>query len=205
MPIEEGVKAHLDAIGHSQKYQGDSDTAYENAQARMRTYILMDAANMKNGLVVGTGDLSELALGWCTYNGDHMSMYGVNASVPKTLVQYICRAYAMSITDRKLRDVLIAICDTPITPELTPSDNGRIAQKTEEKIGKYDLNDFFLFHEDAEHAADAAEIHPPGSIGQHRQLPRMSAECQCKQQGYRKRRHEVDHRALQIADGIRQT
>ena len=146
VPIEEGVKAHLDAIGHSQKYQGDSDTAYENAQARMRTYILMDAANMKNGLVVGTGDLSELALGWCTYNGDHMSMYGVNASVPKTLVQYICRAYAMSITDKKLRDVLIAICDTPITPELTPSDNGRIAQKTEEKIGKYDLNDFFLFH-----------------------------------------------------------
>ncbi len=146
VPIDAGVKDHLKAIGHSEEYQGESDTAYENAQARMRTYILMDVANMENGLVVGTGDLSELALGWCTYNGDHMSMYGVNASVPKTLVQYISRTYAETCDRKKLHDVIIDICDTPITPELTPSSNGKIAQKTEEKIGKYDLNDFFLFY-----------------------------------------------------------
>lgn len=144
--IDEGVKLHLKSIGHSLEYQGNGDTAYENAQARMRTYILMDAANMENGLVVGTGDLSELALGWCTYNGDHMSMYAVNASVPKTLVQFICRTYAETCGDEDLEDVLISICDTPITPELTPHKNGQIAQKTEEKIGKYDLNDFFLFY-----------------------------------------------------------
>ena len=144
--IDDGVKSHLKDIGHSLEYQGSGDTAYENAQARMRTYILMDAANMENGLVVGTGDLSELALGWCTYNGDHMSMYAVNASVPKTLVQFICRTYAETCNNEDLEDVLISICDTPITPELTPSDNGHIAQKTEEKIGKYDLNDFFLFY-----------------------------------------------------------
>ena len=144
--IEDGVRQHLIAIGHSTEYQGEGDTAYENAQARMRTYILMDAANMENGLVVGTGDLSELALGWCTYNGDHMSMYAVNTSVPKTLVQYICRTYADTCGDQKLHDVLISVVETPITPELTPSMNGKIAQKTEEKIGKYDLNDFFLFY-----------------------------------------------------------
>ncbi len=144
--INAGVKSHLKDIGHSLQYQGNGDTAYENAQARMRTYILMDAANMENGLVVGTGDLSELALGWCTYNGDHMSMYAVNTSVPKTLVQYICRSYADTCGNKELADVLYSICDTPITPELTPSDNGKIAQKTEEKIGKYDLNDFFLFY-----------------------------------------------------------
>ena len=146
IPIEEGVNSHLKDIGHSLSYQGEGDTAYENAQARMRTYILMDIANMENGLVVGTGDLSELALGWCTYNGDHMSMYGVNASVPKTLVQYICRTYAQTCGNDALKEVLISICDTPITPELTPSAGGQIAQKTEEKIGKYDLNDFFLFY-----------------------------------------------------------
>ena len=101
---------------------------------------------MKNGLVVGTGDLSELALGWCTYNGDHMSMYAVNASVPKTLVRFICRSYADICMNDKLKEVLISICDTPITPELTPAENGQIAQMTEEKIGKYDLNDFFLFY-----------------------------------------------------------
>jgi NAD+ synthase (glutamine-hydrolysing) len=144
--INAGVNSHLKDIGHALTYQGSSDTAYENAQARMRTYILMDAANMENGLVVGTGDLSELALGWCTYNGDHMSMYAVNTSVPKTLVQYICRSYADTCGNKELADVLYSICDTPITPELTPSDNGKIAQKTEEKIGKYDLNDFFLFY-----------------------------------------------------------
>nr|WP_277010467.1 NAD(+) synthase [Lactimicrobium massiliense] len=144
--INAGVNSHLKDIGHALSYQGASDTAYENAQARMRTYILMDVANMENGLVVGTGDLSELALGWCTYNGDHMSMYAVNTSVPKTLVQYICRSYADTCGNKELADVLYSICDTPITPELTPSSNGQIAQKTEEKIGKYDLNDFFLFY-----------------------------------------------------------
>ena len=146
IPIGAAVRQHLTAIGHSLEYQGEGDTAYENAQARMRTYILMDTANMEGGLVVGTGDLSELALGWCTYNGDHMSMYGVNASVPKTLVQYICRAYALTCGDERLKKVLLAIVDTPISPELTPSNNGAIAQKTEDKIGKYDLNDFFLYY-----------------------------------------------------------
>ncbi len=146
VPIEEGVKSHLKDIGHSGSYEGEGDTTYENAQARMRTYILMDTANRENGLVVGTGDLSELALGWCTYNGDHMSMYGVNASVPKTLVQYICRAYAYTCGNDELKDVLLSIIDTPISPELTPNADGQIAQKTEEKIGKYDLNDFFMFY-----------------------------------------------------------
>lgn len=146
VPIGSGVTDHLKQIGHSGVYQGEGDTTYENAQARMRTYILMDAANFHNGLVVGTGDLSELALGWCTYNGDHMSMYGVNASVPKTLVQYICRSYAETCGNEKLRDTLLSIVDTPISPELTPNQDGVIAQKTEEKIGKYDLNDFFLFY-----------------------------------------------------------
>lgn len=144
--IADGVKNHLKDIGHGAGYSGEGDTTYENAQARMRTYILMDAANMKNGLVVGTGDLSELALGWCTYNGDHMSMYAVNASIPKTLVKYICRAYAETCGNDEIKKVLLSVCDTPITPELTPNDGGKIAQKTEEKIGKYDLNDFFLFY-----------------------------------------------------------
>ena len=144
--IEDGVRRHLVDIGHGGVYKGENDTTYENAQARMRTYILMDAANMENGLVVGTGDLSELALGWCTYNGDHMSMYGVNGSVPKTLVQYICRTYAYMTDNTVLRDILLSILDTPISPELTPNTDGKIAQKTEEKIGKYDLNDFFLYY-----------------------------------------------------------
>ena len=146
IPIKEGVELHLTQLGHELTYQGEGDVTYENAQARMRTYLLMDAANMKNGLVVGTGDLSELALGWCTYNGDHMSMYAVNSSVPKTLVRFICRSYAGMCGNSELKEVLESICDTPITPELTPSKDGKIAQKTEEKIGKYDLNDFFLFY-----------------------------------------------------------
>ena len=146
VPIGEGVKLHLAQLKHEQSYQGEGDVTYENAQARMRTYILMDAANMKQGLVVGTGDLSELALGWCTYNGDHMSMYAVNSSVPKTLVQFICRTYAGMCGDDALREAILDVCDTPISPELTPSANGQIVQKTEEKIGKYDLNDFFLFY-----------------------------------------------------------
>ena len=144
--IKEGVDLHLKQLGHEPGYMGEGDVAYENAQARMRTYLLMDAANMNNALVVGTGDLSELALGWCTYNGDHMSMYAVNASVPKTLVKFICRSYAQFCGDSALSKVLLDICDTPITPELTPSKDGVIAQKTEEKIGKYDLNDFFLYY-----------------------------------------------------------
>ena len=146
VPIREGVQLHLAQLGHEQEYRGEGDVTYENAQARMRTYILMDAANMKQGLVVGTGDLSELALGWCTYNGDHMSMYALNSSVPKTLVQFICRTYAGMCGNEALRDVILDICDTPITPELTPTAGGQIAQMTEEKIGKYDLNDFFLFY-----------------------------------------------------------
>lgn len=144
VPIRKGVEDHLKAIGHALDYQGEGDVTYENAQARMRTYILMDAANLNNGLVVGTGDLSELALGWCTYNGDHMSMYGVNCSIPKTLVQYIVKAYAKAGED-PLKSTLLSIVDTPISPELTPNNNGVIAQKTEDKIGKYDLNDFFLY------------------------------------------------------------
>ncbi|MBR5420111.1 MAG: NAD(+) synthase [Lachnospiraceae bacterium] len=166
IPIGEGVAFHLAQLGHEKGYQGEGDVAYENAQARMRTYILMDAANMKNALVVGTGDMSELALGWCTYNGDHMSMYAVNSSVPKTLVQFICRSYAAMCGKEELKEVLLSICDTPISPELTPSKDGEIAQMTEEKIGKYDLNDLFLFYtlrygfEPARSAAYALRAYP---------------------------------------------
>ncbi len=166
IPIRDGVMLHLKQLGHEAAYQGEGDVVYENAQARMRTYLLMDAANMKNSLVVGTGDLSELALGWCTYNGDHMSMYAVNASVPKTLVRFICQAYAEICGNRELREVLLSVCSTPITPELTPNDGGKIAQKTEEKLGRYDLNDFFLFYtlrygfEPARTAAYARRAYP---------------------------------------------
>jgi len=146
IPIREGVEMHFTQLGREKDYLGDGDITYENAQARMRTYLLMDAANMKNAMVVGTGDLSELALGWCTYNGDHMSMYAVNASVPKTLVRFICESYAEMCGREELRNVLLSICGMPISPELTPSEDGKISQKTEEKIGKYDLNDFFLFY-----------------------------------------------------------
>ena len=146
IPITASVQLHLNEIGHSADYLGEGDSTYENAQARMRTYILMNAANMKNGLVVGTGDLSELALGWCTYNGDHMSMYAVNSSIPKTLVKYICHAYAETCGHEEIRNVLLSVCSTPITPELVPNKDGVITQKTEEKIGKYDLNDFLLFY-----------------------------------------------------------
>ncbi len=146
IPITASVQLHLNEIGHSADYLGEGDSTYENAQARMRTFILMNAANMKNGLVVGTGDLSELALGWCTYNGDHMSMYAVNSSIPKTLVKYICHAYAETCGHEEIRNVLLSVCSTPITPELVPNKDGVITQKTEEKIGKYDLNDFLLFY-----------------------------------------------------------
>lgn len=139
--IREACEIHLRDIGH-----GDAlDIAYENTQARERTQILMDIANQEGALAVGTGDLSELALGWCTYNGDHMSMYAVNTSIPKTLVRYIVEVYAeMHETGRA---VLLDICDTPISPELLPTDgNGNIAQKTENVIGKYDIHDFVLYH-----------------------------------------------------------
>ena len=144
--IHEGVERHLKDIGHPLSYLGEKDTAYENAQARRRRYILRDVANRRNGLVVGTGDLSELALGWCTYNGDHRSNYGVNASIPKTLVKYLVSSYANYCGEEKLKETLLSILSTPITPELTPNKDGKIAQRTEEKIGKYDLNDFFLFY-----------------------------------------------------------
>lgn len=144
--INAGVERHLADIGHPPVYLGEEDTAYENAQARRRTYILRDVANRRRGLVVGTGDLSELALGWCTYNGDHRSRYGVNASIPKTLVRYLVKSYASYCQNEKLSHTLLSILDTPITPELTPNKNGEISQKTEDKVGKYDLNDFFLFY-----------------------------------------------------------
>lgn len=146
IPIEEGVKLHLEQIGHPLSYEGKGDVTYENAQARMRTYLLMDLANYHNGIVIGTGDLSELALGWCTYNGDHMSMYGVNGSVPKTLVKYIVCNYADTMASPALSKTLHSIVDTPISPELTPNKDGKIMQKTEDAIGKYDLNDFFLYY-----------------------------------------------------------
>lgn len=143
-----------DAVNqHFQDIQQDAtlhDITYENAQARERTQILMDLANKYNAIVLGTGDLSELALGWCTYNGDHMSMYAVNASIPKTLVRYIVEGFAQEQRDlgnHELADTLTDICNTPVSPELLPpTKDGEIAQKTEESIGSYDLHDFFLYH-----------------------------------------------------------
>jgi len=144
IPIAASCRQHLADIGHD---GATTDVAYENVQARERTQILMDRANMMGALVVGTGDLSELALGWCTYNGDHMSMYGVNAGVPKTLVCYLIRYYAEDKADPATAAVLRDILDTPISPELLPPDaNGQIAQKTEAVVGPYELHDFFLYH-----------------------------------------------------------
>ena len=141
--ITDAVKQHFSDIGHDEK---TLDTTYENSQARERTQVLMDIANKTGGLVIGTGDLSELALGWATYNGDHMSMYGVNTSVPKTLVRYIVR-YEAERSKKELSDVLFDILDTPVSPELLPADgNGEIAQKTEDLVGPYELHDFFLYH-----------------------------------------------------------
>ncbi len=143
IPIRESVKQHLKDLNHP---LDQKDTVYENSQARERMQILMDLANQVNGIVVGTGDLSELALGWATYNGDHMSMYGVNADVPKTLVRYLVRYYADN-SEENLKKILYDILDTPVSPELLPPDEeGKIEQKTEEKIGPYELHDFFLFH-----------------------------------------------------------
>lgn len=142
--IKESVRLHFQDIGHE---EDNHDVTYENAQARERTQILMDVANMEGGLVVGTGDLSEEALGWCTYNGDHMSMYGVNSDVPKTLVRVLVKWYGDKSEDKVLRDTLHSIADTPISPELLPPDEaGDIAQKTEDKVGPYELHDFFLYH-----------------------------------------------------------
>ncbi len=140
--IAKAVERHLKDISHPLDVY---DAAYENAQARERTQVLMDVANSTGGLVVGTGDLSELALGWATYNGDHMSMYGVNSSVPKTLVRHLV-AYTAEQSSGRLKSVLQAILDTPVSPELLPAENGEIAQKTEEIVGPYILHDFFLYH-----------------------------------------------------------
>ena len=141
--IKKAVSGHFKDIAHGEQ---DHDTAYENAQARERTQVLMDIANMNGGLVVGTGDLSELALGWATYNGDHMSMYGVNAGVPKTLVRYLVRHFALTCGNKEVKDALISICETPISPELLPPEEGEIAQKTEDIVGPYELHDFVLYH-----------------------------------------------------------
>ena len=144
IPIAAAVTQHFHDIDHDATVH---DATYENSQARERTQILMDLANKYNGLVVGTGDLSELALGWATYNGDHMSMYGVNAGVPKTLIQYLVRYLAQQPTFAAEHDVLIDVIDTPISPELTPADElGNIAQKTEDLVGPYELHDFFLYY-----------------------------------------------------------
>ncbi len=141
--ITDAVRQHFRDIGHDETCL---DVTYENSQARERTQVLMDLANKTGGLVIGTGDLSELALGWATYNGDHMSMYGVNASVPKTLVRYIVRYEAERSPDGLSR-VLLDILDTPVSPELLPADpNGEIAQRTEDLVGPYELHDFFLYH-----------------------------------------------------------
>lgn len=142
--IRESVSRHFMDIGHDESVK---DVTYENGQARERTQILMDIANQTGGLVIGTGDMSELALGWATYNGDHMSMYGVNSSVPKTLVRHLVGYYADTCGDKELSDVLMDILDTPVSPELLPpSDDGTIAQKTEDLVGPYELHDFFMYH-----------------------------------------------------------
>lgn len=143
IPIGAAVKQHFADIGHDGV---TTDVTYENSQARERTQILMDVANMENGIVVGTGDLSELALGWATYNGDHMSMYGVNTSIPKTLVRHLVGYFAKIATDEVQKRVLLDILDTPVSPELLPAKDGEIAQKTEDLVGPYDLHDFFLYY-----------------------------------------------------------
>ncbi len=142
--IKEACEQHFKDIGHD---IGIHDITYENAQARERTQILMDVANKENGIVIGTGDLSELALGWATYNGDHMSMYGVNSSIPKTLVKYIVKWYADEETTGEIQKALLDVFDTPVSPELLPPDkDGNISQYTEKSVGSYDLNDFFLYN-----------------------------------------------------------
>ena len=142
--IADAVKQHFNDIGHDINVH---DVTYENSQARERTQILMDLSNQLGALVIGTGDLSELALGWATYNGDHMSMYGVNAGVPKTLIKYLVKFVATSEDSDETRSILLDIIDTPISPELIPADEaGNITQKTEDLVGPYELHDFFLYH-----------------------------------------------------------
>ena len=151
--ITDACRQHFKDIGQSERVH---DVTYENAQARERTQILMDKANQMNGIVVGTGDMSEIALGWCTYNGDHMSMFGVNAGVPKTVVREVCRWWAEGkgaggLAAKALLDILA----TPVSPELLPAKRGKIAQKTEDRVGPYELHDFFLWHFVAEQASRA--------------------------------------------------
>ncbi len=141
--IKESVTLHFRDISHD---INDHSVTYENGQARERTQILMDIANQTGGMVIGTGDLSELALGWATYNGDHMSMYAVNSSVPKTLVRHLVRYYADTCGDAELTDILLDVLDTPVSPELLPPKDGVISQKTEELVGPYELHDFFLYN-----------------------------------------------------------
>lgn len=141
--ISAAVKEHFKAIGHNPDIK---DVTYENVQARQRTLYLMNLANEYNGFVVGTGDLSELALGWATYNGDHMSMYGVNSSIPKTLVRHLVRYYAENCENTELEKVLLDVLDTPVSPELLPPENGEIVQKTEDLVGPYELHDFFMYY-----------------------------------------------------------
>ena len=141
--IQEAVKKHFVDIGQDPDRH---DVTYENCQARERTQVLMDLANQSGGMVVGTGDLSELALGWATYNGDHMSMYAVNTSIPKTLVRHLVKYYADTCGDPQLERGLVDVLDTPVSPELLPPENGTISQKTEDLVGPYELHDFFLYH-----------------------------------------------------------
>ena len=143
--ITKSVLQHFEDIGHD---INDHSVVFENGQARERTKVLMNVANQVGGLVVGTGDLSELALGWATYNGDHMSMYGVNASVPKTLVRHIVKYYAETCGYKPLKEVLLDILDTPVSPELLPTDESatEMTQKTEDLVGPYELHDFFLYY-----------------------------------------------------------
>ena len=141
--IRTSVLQHFKDIGHD---ESNHDVTYENSQARERTQVLMDIANQSNGIVIGTGDLSELALGWATYNGDHMSMYAVNTSIPKTLVRHLVQYYADTCEDQELKEVLLDVLDTPVSPELLPPKDGEIAQKTEDLVGPYELHDFYLYY-----------------------------------------------------------
>lgn len=141
--IKEAVTLHFKDIDHDMDVH---DVTYENSQARERTQVLMDIANQTNGMVIGTGDMSELALGWATYNGDHMSMYAVNASLTKTFIKHVVRYYAETCEETELREVLLDILDTPVSPELLPPKDGEIAQKTEDLVGPYELHDFYLYY-----------------------------------------------------------
>jgi len=142
IPIHPAVRQHLADLEHERR----DDVVFENAQARERTQILFNYGNQHQGIVVGTGSLSELALGWCTYNADHMASYNVNASVPKTMIRYLVRWYAGNRADKALAEVLNRVLDTPVSPELLPVQEGHVGQHTEQIVGPYELHDFFLFH-----------------------------------------------------------